>query len=178
MAGLQRRVDSCRRGSGNQCKLRRRLSRLRHRERVRIRNECHRLITALVREHGLIPIEDLRVRNMTRSASGTFEKPGANVRAKSALNRSILSQLWSITRSQLRYKCECYGRDLVVVDPRHTSQTCTRGGIVDASSRNGTRYGCGNCVLRMDDGHYAAINILDRALTAAVVGIPPGLAAD
>ena len=30
----------------------------------------------------------------------------------------------------------------------------------------------------MDDGHYAAINILDRALTAAGVGIPPGLAAD
>lgn len=40
----------------------------------------------------VIRFEDLRIRNMTRSAKGTGGKPGSNVRAKSGLNRAILAQ--------------------------------------------------------------------------------------
>jgi putative transposase len=35
---------------------------------------------------------DLPVRNMTRSAAGTVEHPGSNVRQKAGLNKSILDQ--------------------------------------------------------------------------------------
>ena len=42
----------------------------------------------------MVCIEDLQVRNMSRSAAGSTEKPGKNVRAKSGLNKSILDQGW------------------------------------------------------------------------------------
>jgi putative transposase len=37
-------------------------------------------------------VEDLNLKGMTKSASGTMEEPGSNVRAKSGLNRSILEE--------------------------------------------------------------------------------------
>ena len=62
VATLQRRIARCRRGSGNQRKLYRQLARLRHRESVRNRNECHRITTQIVRSHDLIAVEDLLIR--------------------------------------------------------------------------------------------------------------------
>jgi len=94
MAILQRRIARCGRGSGSQRKLYRQLARLRHRDSVRNRNECHRITTELVRNHDFIAVEDLRIEDMTRSARGTAEKPGRNVAAKAGLNRSITEQSW------------------------------------------------------------------------------------
>ena len=93
---IQRRIERCKKGSGNQRKLYRQLARLRHRESVRNRNECHRITTEFVRNHDFIAVEDLRIGDMTRSARGTAERPGRNVAVKSRLNRSIAEQSWGI----------------------------------------------------------------------------------
>jgi putative transposase len=50
----------------------------------------HKLTTDLAQRHGWVAIEDLRVQPMTRSAKGTAQAPGSNVRAKAGLNRAIL----------------------------------------------------------------------------------------
>ncbi|HKE27837.1 MAG TPA: transposase [Bryobacteraceae bacterium] len=47
-------------------------------------------------------IEDRKVRNMSRSAAGTKENPGSNVKHKSGLNRSILDPAWGAWSRQLR----------------------------------------------------------------------------
>lgn len=101
---LQRRISRCRKNSGGQRKLRAQIARLRFRQKIANRNECHRETTALVRKYGLIAVENFRILNMTRSARGTTGDPGVNVRAKSGLNRSILEQTWGIILSQLEYK--------------------------------------------------------------------------
>ena len=44
---------------------------------------------AIAQKYGWVAIEDLQVRNMTKSARGTIEEPGTNVKAKSGLNRSL-----------------------------------------------------------------------------------------
>ena len=62
------------------------------------RDHLHKTSTTLSKTHALVAVEDLEVRNMTRSAKGTKEKPGRNVRAKSGLNRSILNQGWGELR--------------------------------------------------------------------------------
>ena len=93
------------------------LSREAYRSRVRNRNACHEMTTALVRRYGLLALEDLQVHDMSRSARGTMEKPGRNVAAKSGLNRSILEQTWWMIRQQLTYKAAWAGRELVVVAP-------------------------------------------------------------
>ena len=176
-AVLQRRIAQCKRGSDNQHKLHRQLARLRHREALRNRNECHRISTEIIRNHDLIAVEDLRIGKMTRSARGTAEKPGRNVSAKSGLNRSVLEQSWGIIVSQLAYKSQWYGREFIRVDARHTSQLCSGCGGIDPESRQRKRYRCGACGLRMDADTNAAINILRRGLSATGVGMSPGLAA-
>jgi putative transposase len=49
----------------------------------------HKMTTSISNNHALIVIEDLKVKSMSKSASGTLDKPGRNVRQKSGLNRSI-----------------------------------------------------------------------------------------
>ena len=85
-------------------------------------------------------MEDLQIRNMTASAGGRTEDPGANVAAKSGLNREILKQTWGIIRQQLAYKAEWAGRELVEIDPRNTSRACSACGVVEHRSRRGKRF--------------------------------------
>jgi putative transposase len=54
------------------------------------RDYLHKCSTTISKSHAFVCIEDLQVRNMSRSASGTKDAPGKNVRAKSGLNKAIL----------------------------------------------------------------------------------------
>ena len=168
----QRRLSRCRKGSREWRRRARVLANLHSRAKVSYRNECHRITTDIVRRFDLVAIEDLAIRNMTASAAGTVENPGRNVAAKSGLNRSILEQGWGIIRNQLVYKAEWAGKQLVEVDPRRTSQTCSRCGAVDAESRLGKAYCCPYCGLTIDADHNAARNILRRAVSSPV-GVTP-----
>ena len=47
----------------------------------------HKASTAIARERARVCIEDLAVRNMSRSASGTVDAPGRHVRAKSGVRQ-------------------------------------------------------------------------------------------
>ena len=165
----QQRMSRCRKGSRRWKQRRAVLSNLQDRERIRNRNECHRITTDIVRRFGLIAIEDLKIDNMSASAKGTIEAPGKGVRRKSGLNRSIREQTWGIIKQQLAYKAEWAGRELVVVDPKHTSQTCSGCGVVDGKARVDKRYECSSCGLLIDADVNAAINILHRGLAGGNV---------
>ena len=54
----------------------------------RRKDSIHKVTTQLAKTHGVIVIEDLKVKNMTASAAGTVEEPGKYVKQKSGLNRS------------------------------------------------------------------------------------------
>jgi len=62
---------------------------------------------------------------MSKSAKGTVEKPGRNVKAKSGLNKAILDQGWGELTRQLGYKQGWSGGLLVLVRSQHTSQKCS-----------------------------------------------------
>ena len=61
---------------------------------------------------------------MSGSAKGDIDTPGTNVKAKSGLNRSILDQGWFEFRRQIAYKQSWSGGELILVDPKYTSQQC------------------------------------------------------
>ena len=168
----QRRLSRCRKGSQEWRKRAQVLANLHSRAKVSHRNECHRITTGIVRRFDLVAIEDLTNRNMTASAAGTAENPGRNVAAKSGLNRSILEQGWGIIRNQLVYKVEWAGKQLVEVDPRRTSQTCSGCGAVGPDSRRGKTYVCRQCGLSIDADINAARNILKRAVSSPVGTTP------
>jgi len=103
---------------------------------------------------------------MTRSAKDTAKESGSQVKAKAGLNREILTRNWSLLRSQLRHKAAWAGRDYVEVDPRYTSQQCSRCRIRNHPGRSET-YLCRCCGLVADRDVNTAINILGAGVTAA-----------
>ncbi|MCY0927098.1 transposase [Streptomyces sp. H27-H1] len=125
----------------------------------------HKLTTDLAKNHGLIGVEDLRVKNMSKSAKGTTEKPGRSVRAKAGLNRSVLDNTPGERRRQLEYKTLMYGSVLIAVPAFHTSQTCAACGQVDPESRKGCGrlFACTRCRHEDDADHNASVEIEVRA---------------
>ena len=88
------------------------------------RDYLHKTTTTISQIHAMVCIEDLQVRNLSRSAAGTVAAPGRNVKAKSGLNKSILDQGWFEFRRQLDYKLAWNGGHLIAVPPQNTSRTC------------------------------------------------------
>ena len=129
------------------------------------RDYLHKCSTAISKNHALVCIEDLRVRNMTKSAAGTLDNPGKNVRAKSGLNKSILDQGWFEFRRQLDYKLAWSGGLLITVPPQNTSRTCPCCGHVSADNRRTqTRFRCMECGFEEHADVVGAINILSRGM--------------
>ncbi|WP_286035898.1 transposase, partial [Succinatimonas hippei] len=89
---LQRRIKHKIKGSNNIKKAYLKLVLL-HKRKADIRNNfLHQASTLMVKNHDLIVIEDLKVRNMSKSAQGSIANPGKNVKAKAGLNRSVLNE--------------------------------------------------------------------------------------
>ena len=86
----------------------------------------HKVSTSISKNHAMAVLEDLKIANMSKSAKGTMEDPGKSVAAKSGLNRSILDQGWHTFKNLLQYKFDWSGGELIVVDPKYTSQQCSR----------------------------------------------------
>jgi putative transposase len=127
------------------------------------RDYLHKLSTEIAKSHGTVVVEKLQIKNMSRSARGTIEQPGKNVRAKAGLNRSILDQGWGMFGGFLKYKLAERGGTLIEVDPAYTSQTCSCCGIVDAASRvSRDRFVCRACGHDEHADVNAAKNILRR----------------
>ena len=84
----------------------------------------HQTTTAISKNRAIVVVEDLKVRNMSKSAAGTKENPGSNVKQKSGLNGIILDQGGREWRRQLKYKQEWRGGRVLEVPPHHTSQQC------------------------------------------------------
>lgn len=163
LARLQRRISGKKKGSNNRRKAVRRLAAFKARQ-ARIRRDAiEKATTAIAKNHGVIAMEDLRVRQMTNSARGTVEEPGKNVSAKAGLNRSILDVSPGLFRMRLGQKLAASGGMLLLVSAAYTSQRCNRCGHVDAASRDRRHFVCTACGHADDADQNAAKNIRDRA---------------
>lgn len=155
----QRTVCRRKRGSARHRKALRRVARLRSKQARARKHWAHVTTTEIADRFGIVVVERLRTKNMTRSARGTVDKPGRNVSAKRGLNRAILSVGWHQIETMLAYKCAT----VVKVDPANTSRTCAACGHVDGHSRKSqARFVCTACGHRDNADRNAAINILRR----------------
>jgi putative transposase len=129
-------------------------------------NFLHQHSTEISKNHAVIVVEDLKVSNMSRSASGTIDEPGRNVAQKSGLNKAILDQGWGMFRTFLEYKQLWRGGELVAVKPHSTSQTCAECGYV--SRENRVSQAVFSCVIC---GHadHADVNAARNILAAGLV---------
>ncbi|TDC37232.1 transposase [Micromonospora sp. 15K316] len=123
----------------------------------------HKTTTSIAQRYGIVVVEDLRINNMTRSAKGTVDAPGVNVRQKSGLNRSMLNEAHSRTADLLAYKLVDRGGQLLKVPAAGTSQTCSACGHRDSASRRGVAFVCTSCGWTGHADSNAAVNILNAA---------------
>lgn len=159
LARAQRSLARKVKGSANQDKARRKVAKVYARITDRRQDGLHKLSTRLVRENQVVVIEDLTVRNML---------------ANHALARAISDAAWSQLRTMLEYKCQWYGRDLVVVDRWFpSSKVCSAcGAPQDAMPLSVREWTC-RCGVVHDRDVNAAVNI--RAAGLAVLACGDGV---
>src|SRR5271169_3284063 len=162
---LQRTLARAKRGSNRRGRVRHAIARLRARETDRRKDWAEKASTDIARRFDVIRVEDLQIKNMTRSAKGTWENPGRNVRQKAGLNRGILGSGWGLLVRRLQDKAP--GR-VEKVSPAFTSQRCSACGQVDPKSRESQAvFRCTACGFACHADVNAAINIAaGHAVTA------------
>ena len=151
LARYQRRMARCQRGSANRQKAKAKVARAHRKVRASRTDFLHKASTNLVRDHDMIAIEDLAVRNMVRNHS---------------LAKAISDCGWGTFRQMIEYKAERAGRHVVPVDRWYpSSKTCSSCGHLLAELSLKTRHWtCPACRTRHDRDINAAKNILAAGL--------------
>ena len=161
LARAQRALARKKKFSNNWKKQKAKIARLHARIADARKDLLHKTSTTISKNHAVVVLEDLRVKNMSASAKGTLEKPGKNVRAKAGLNKSILDQGWFELRRQLEYKEAWLGGQVIVIEAHHTSQRCSACGHVSPNNRlSQAIFACEECGHRENADLNAAKNIL------------------
>ncbi len=169
----QRALARCKRSSKRRRKVRERLAVAQRRIQQARTSHLHKVSADLTQRYAFIAVEDLKLRNMTRSARGTVDAPGTNVRQKAGLNRELLDAAPARLIQMLTYKAERAGGMVAGVDARRTSLECSSCGTIVEKTLSLRRHVCG-CGADLHRDHNAAINILNRALVAHGRAKPPG----
>ena len=158
---LQRKLSSKKKFSENFQKLKARITALHTKIADARRDHIHKTTTIIAKNHGMVVLEDLRVKAMSKSAKGTIDNPGKNVCRKSGLNRSILDAGWGEFRRQLEYKIAWANGIVLAIDPKNTSRRCSVCGHTAKENRmTQADFICVRCGHADDADVNAAINIL------------------
>ncbi|WP_434682310.1 transposase (plasmid) [Pseudomonas sp. R1-18] len=165
LAKAQRQMSRKQKFSRNWSKARARVSRIHH-QIANTRNDfLHNASHRLSKNHALLCVEALQIKNMSRSGQSTLEQPGRNVNTKSGLNRAILDQGWGEFVRQLDYKCSWNGAWLVKVPAMNTSRECPGCGYTHAANRpSQSVFVCGACGHTDNADKVASQNIRARGL--------------
>ena len=161
LARAQRALARKEKGSNNRGKARIKVSRVHARIADRRRDHWHKLTTRLVRDTQTIVIEDLAVRNMVKNRT---------------LARAISDAAWGEFRTMLDYKCDWYGRNLVLVGRWYpSSKRCSACGTLADAMPLDVRWWTCRCGAVHDRDVNAARNILAAglAVTACGAGVRP-----
>ena len=125
------------------------------------RDYLHKTSTDISKNHAIVCIEDLQVKNMSKSAAGTLDEPGHKVRAKSGLNKAILDQGWREFRRQLDYKLTWKGGYLIAAPAKDTSRRCPCCDHISKDNRKTqSRFACVGCGFEDNADVVGALNVL------------------
>ena len=145
----QRRLSEQSKATPERAQRRRIVARIHERIANRRKNFAHQESRKLVKGFGIIVFEDL---NITRMITNH------------CLAKSITDAAWNQLASYTQYKAEEAGRAYIEIDPRGTSQRCSRCGAVVKKDLSIRVHRCLHCSLEIDRDLNAAYNILRLGL--------------
>jgi putative transposase len=165
LARLQRRLARKKKFSQNWKKAKQCITKL-HSKVANIRKDfVHKVSTDISKNHAVVFVEDLQVKNMSASAAGTKDKPGRMVAQKSGLNRSILDASPFELRRQLEYKLLWNGGSLFAVPPQNTSRKCPKCQHASGENRKSqSKFQCVNCGFSANADWVGSWNVKEAGL--------------
>jgi putative transposase len=173
LAKLQRRMARKNRFSKNWRKAKARITQL-HSKIANIREYfLHKSSKDISKNHAVVFVEDLQVKNMSASSKGTKAKPGKRVAQKSGLNRAILDASPFELRRQLEYKTQWRGGLLVAVPAQNTSRKCPECQHTAAENRKRqAKFVCVECGFRAHADYVGAVNIKEAGFALLACSQP------
>jgi putative transposase len=154
---LKRKESQQKEGSGRRARIRLRINKIEGRGVARRKDAIEKATTDLARRCDFFRIEDLTIKDMTKSAKGTKERPGKNVKQKAGLNRAILQSGWGQFARRLEDKAPYR---VERVDPSYTSQRCVECGYTAWENRESQAvFRCCACEYTGSADFVAAMNI-------------------
>lgn len=118
---------------------------------------CHKVSTAIVKNHDVIAVEALNIRGMVKNRH---------------LSRAISDAGWGQFLTMLKYKAEWAGKHFVSIGRfEASSQVCSICGEKKAMPLSVRTYSCGRCGMVRDRDWNASLNI--RAAGLVVLGFVP-----
>jgi putative transposase len=163
LAKAQRKMSKLAKGTPERAKVRKVVSRIHERITNKRTDFAHQQSRKLVNTYGVIVLEKLAVVDMMSNHTQVFGNK---------LNKSIADVAWSQLAQFTAYKAEDAGRLFLQVDPRNTSQKCSRCGSLVPKDLGVRTHDCPHCGLVLDRDHNAAINILALGLQRINAGLP------
>jgi putative transposase len=154
---LQKKLYKKQKGSKNRNKARLKVARQYEKIKFIRLNFHHQVSRQLVNENQVIVLEDLKIKNMVKNRK---------------LSRAISEQGWYQFRSYLKYKCNWYGRELIIINQWYpSSKTCSScGSIQTKMPLNVREWTCPDCGSHHDRDINAAKNILAVGTTVSACG--------
>lgn len=149
LAKAQRKLSKEEKGTPERKKARKIVAHIHERIANRRLNFAHQTSRRLVDRFGIIVVEDLNVKNMQKNHH---------------LAKSIADVAWNLFITITESKAEEAGSRVVLVNPRNTSQQCSRCGMIVAKTLSDRVHSCPHCGLVMDRDENAAINIMRLGL--------------
>jgi putative transposase len=156
LAKAQRRLAKAEKGTPARRKCRKVVAHIHERIANRRYDFCHQTARRLVNTYGVLAFEDLQIPNMMQNHS---------------LAKSIADVAWGQFVQITTQKAAWAARRVAHVDPRYTSQDCSRCGQRVPKPLSQRLHQCPTCQLSMDRDQNAAMNILRCGL--ASLGLAP-----
>ncbi len=142
---LHRRLSKKKKGSKNRNKARFRLAK----QHIKVANQrtdfLHKLSHRITNTYSFIAVEDLIIKNMVKNRY---------------LAKSISDASWNSFINMLSYKAVTCGGQLVKVNPRNTSKTCSTCGTIINLPLSKRKFKCPSCGFVCHRDLNASINIL------------------
>jgi len=141
---LQRRLSRKKKGSANRKKERFKIAKLHERIFNQRQNFLHKTSFEIIKQFKIISVEKLNIRNMVKNHH---------------LAKSINDASWGCFLQMLSYKVERTGGQLVRVNPKNTSRTCSRCGNIQDMPLSKRQFKCLSCGFVCHRDLNASINI-------------------
>ncbi len=154
----QKNLSRKKKGSKNRKKAKKILSKQHQKVKNQREDFAQKLSNRIVKNNDFIVFENLNVAGMVKNHH---------------LAKSIADASWNTLVQYTTYKAESAGKEVVLVNPRNTSKTCSCCGCKKKSLKLSERiFQCDSCGFEIDRDLNASINILNRGIEKVGRGTP------